>query len=54
MPQMAPISWLILFFIFTVTMILFNILNYYCNLPKSVNSDLIKSNYSNNSMNWKW
>nr|UDD74618.1 ATP synthase F0 subunit 8 [Monodiamesa sp. 2 CZ-2021a] len=54
MPQMAPISWLILFFIFSITMILFNIMNYYCTLPKNVNSELSKSNFSNNSMNWKW
>nr|YP_010249765.1 ATP synthase F0 subunit 8 [Prodiamesa olivacea]QTT60896.1 ATP synthase F0 subunit 8 [Prodiamesa olivacea] len=54
MPQMAPISWLILFLIFTVTLVLFNILNYYCNLPKTVSSSEEKSNINNNSMNWKW
>nr|YP_010894810.1 ATP synthase F0 subunit 8 [Amiota dentata]WJW73323.1 ATP synthase F0 subunit 8 [Amiota dentata] len=53
MPQMAPISWLILFIIFSFSFILFSILNYYSYLPfspKSINLKTIKLN----SMNWKW
>nr|UJG45296.1 ATP synthase F0 subunit 8 [Beris vallata] len=54
MPQMAPISWLTLFIIFTITFIMFNILNYFCffnNTPQ--NNSPIKNNLIN-SMNWKW
>nr|YP_009379001.1 ATP synthase F0 subunit 8 [Pachycerina decemlineata]ARI44215.1 ATP synthase F0 subunit 8 [Pachycerina decemlineata] len=53
MPQMAPIGWLSLFIIFTITFILFNMMNYYSILPsspKSLQTKLIKSN----SLNWKW
>nr|YP_010397593.1 ATP synthase F0 subunit 8 [Boreoheptagyia zhengi]UQJ73671.1 ATP synthase F0 subunit 8 [Boreoheptagyia zhengi] len=55
MPQMAPISWLILFILFSLTLILFNILNYYCSLPKNLSSSEPSSLMnSSNSMNWKW
>nr|YP_010249752.1 ATP synthase F0 subunit 8 [Clinotanypus yani]QTT60883.1 ATP synthase F0 subunit 8 [Clinotanypus yani] len=54
MPQMAPISWLILFIIFSVTLILFNILNYYCVLPKKSTSTEKTSDFKSNSLNWKW
>nr|YP_009689633.1 ATP synthase F0 subunit 8 [Mansonia amazonensis]QEE94336.1 ATP synthase F0 subunit 8 [Mansonia amazonensis] len=53
MPQMAPISWLLLFMIFTITMIIFNVKNYYCffynnnNISQSLNIKKIQ-------MNWKW
>nr|UFR82854.1 ATP synthase F0 subunit 8 [Goliathus goliatus]UFR82893.1 ATP synthase F0 subunit 8 [Mecynorhina torquata ugandensis] len=51
MPQMAPLSWLILFFIFCLTFILFNILNYYCFIyPVKFNP--IKK--TTKKINWKW
>nr|AUJ22870.1 ATP synthase F0 subunit 8 [Apocephalus antennatus] len=53
MPQMAPISWLILFIIFSTTFILFNIMNYFMSLNTSPESLKQKSN-SFKSMNWKW
>nr|YP_010894940.1 ATP synthase F0 subunit 8 [Phortica variegata]QXG19615.1 ATP synthase F0 subunit 8 [Phortica variegata]QXG19628.1 ATP synthase F0 subunit 8 [Phortica variegata]WJW73453.1 ATP synthase F0 subunit 8 [Phortica variegata] len=53
MPQMAPISWLSLFLIFTVSFILFCILNYYSYIPTSPKSSNLKTS-SLNSMNWKW
>nr|YP_010951005.1 ATP synthase F0 subunit 8 [Thienemanniella xena]WML69346.1 ATP synthase F0 subunit 8 [Thienemanniella xena] len=60
MPQMAPISWLILFFLFTFTFFLFNIMNYFNKLFMNLNKTLKsnndnKKNYSiNNYSNWKW
>nr|UDF83707.1 ATP synthase F0 subunit 8 [Allognosta vagans] len=54
MPQMAPISWLILFIIFSITFIMFNILNYFCffnNLPMT--PQLTKTSTSK-TLNWKW
>nr|YP_009745909.1 ATP synthase F0 subunit 8 [Sciara ruficauda]QIH95754.1 ATP synthase F0 subunit 8 [Sciara ruficauda] len=52
MPQMAPINWLSLFFLFSLTFILFNIMNFFSlNLNKSLNKTL-KMNKS--FMNWKW
>nr|YP_010569043.1 ATP synthase F0 subunit 8 [Fannia canicularis]UEV87285.1 ATP synthase F0 subunit 8 [Fannia canicularis]UZC78831.1 ATP synthase F0 subunit 8 [Fannia canicularis] len=54
MPQMAPIGWLSLFIIFSITFMIFNMMNYY-----SFNSCMPKSNFKKknsliNSMNWKW
>nr|YP_010397541.1 ATP synthase F0 subunit 8 [Boreoheptagyia brevitarsis]UQJ73450.1 ATP synthase F0 subunit 8 [Boreoheptagyia brevitarsis] len=54
MPQMAPISWLTLFILFSLTLILFNILNYYCSLPKNLNSSEKISSFKTSSLNWKW
>nr|ACC94706.1 ATPase 8 [Drosophila calloptera group sp. PMO-2008] len=53
MPQMAPISWLFLFFFFTGTFILFWVINYYSYMPSSPKSNGLK-NLNLNSMNWKW
>nr|YP_010146011.1 ATP synthase F0 subunit 8 [Tipula nova]QQO80814.1 ATP synthase F0 subunit 8 [Tipula nova] len=53
MPQMAPISWLLLFIIFSITLIIFNTLNYFSFLP-SAPKILTTEKKSNLSMNWKW
>nr|QOL00728.1 ATP synthase F0 subunit 8 [Ruspolia lineosa] len=53
MPQMAPMSWLILFTLFSFSLILFTMLNY---------PFMLQSNPSQNSptsltlpsLNWKW
>nr|ALO77386.1 ATP synthase F0 subunit 8 [Agrilus sp. AGR01] len=52
MPQMAPMSWLILFFIFSVTFIFFIVLNYFLMIyhPKLEKSKKIKQQL----INWKW
>nr|QIC20363.1 ATP synthase F0 subunit 8 [Oreogeton sp. DY-2020] len=53
MPQMAPISWLTLFIMFTLVFIMFCMMNYYITLPLAPKtSDLKKS--SNYHMSWKW
>uniref|UniRef100_A0AAU7BAE5 ATP synthase complex subunit 8 n=1 Tax=Parvotettix domesticus TaxID=3073458 RepID=A0AAU7BAE5_9ORTH len=53
MPQMAPMNWLIMFLVFSVTMILFSLINYF--MMKVLNPS--KSQNNNNkskSMNWTW
>nr|UFZ13089.1 ATP synthase F0 subunit 8 [Protohermes sinuolatus] len=52
MPQMAPINWLLLFIMFSITLILFNILNYYIIMPNSPETS--SKNFKLNSLNWKW
>nr|QHD47888.1 ATP synthase F0 subunit 8 [Sinacroneuria dabieshana] len=53
MPQMAPISWLALFVIFSLTLFLFNCMNYFCFLtPTPTLKEETKIHSS--SMNWKW
>nr|QNE85860.1 ATP synthase F0 subunit 8 [Rhagio tringarius] len=54
MPQMAPISWLILFIIFSITFIMFNIVNYFSFLPPSSLFSKDKKTYFSLSYNWKW
>nr|UQJ73489.1 ATP synthase F0 subunit 8 [Diamesa sp. 11XL] len=54
MPQMAPISWLVLFLVFSLTLILFNVLNYYCVLPKTLNASEKKNSFLTAALNWKW
>nr|YP_009159318.1 ATP synthase F0 subunit 8 [Parochlus steinenii]AKP94956.1 ATP synthase F0 subunit 8 [Parochlus steinenii] len=54
MPQMAPISWLFLFGIFSITLIMFNIMNYYSFLPKTPNIEKMNQSFKSTSLNWKW
>nr|ALO70652.1 ATP synthase F0 subunit 8 [Lathrobium brunnipes] len=51
MPQMAPLSWLLLFMLFTLIFLSFNFINYYMFLYKSKNT---KTNKNYFKMNWKW
>nr|YP_009772317.1 ATP synthase F0 subunit 8 [Hydrotaea dentipes]QIT03198.1 ATP synthase F0 subunit 8 [Hydrotaea dentipes] len=54
MPQMAPIAWLSLFIIFSITFVIFNMVNYYSYnpiMPKSMPNNNL---YKMNSLNWKW
>nr|QNE85378.1 ATP synthase F0 subunit 8 [Paracoenia fumosa] len=53
MPQMAPIGWLSLFFIFSFTFLLFCMMNYYYFIPNPTQSNNFK-NINLNSMNWMW
>nr|YP_010022722.1 ATP synthase F0 subunit 8 [Polleniopsis mongolica]QOP39570.1 ATP synthase F0 subunit 8 [Polleniopsis mongolica]QXG15703.1 ATP synthase F0 subunit 8 [Polleniopsis mongolica] len=54
MPQMAPISWLSLFIIFSMTFMIFNMMNYYSYIPLMPKSNFIIKNNLMNSLNWKW
>nr|QNG56356.1 ATP synthase F0 subunit 8 [Phalacridae gen. sp. MJ-2020] len=51
MPQMAPLSWLLMFIIFSMIFIMFNIMNYYIFLyptkEKKLNKKMI-------NLIWKW
>nr|QOV03302.1 ATP synthase F0 subunit 8 [Phaonia errans] len=53
MPQMAPINWLSLFIIFSISFMIFCVMNYY-----SYNPSMPKLNFKNMnkniSFNWKW
>nr|YP_010692986.1 ATP synthase F0 subunit 8 [Carpomya incompleta]WCB98102.1 ATP synthase F0 subunit 8 [Carpomya incompleta] len=53
MPQMAPIGWLSLFIIFSITFILFSVMNYYSVIPKSPKSQISQKS-TTQSLNWKW
>nr|YP_010570205.1 ATP synthase F0 subunit 8 [Anabropsis guangxiensis]YP_010570218.1 ATP synthase F0 subunit 8 [Anabropsis shii]UZF98262.1 ATP synthase F0 subunit 8 [Anabropsis guangxiensis]UZF98275.1 ATP synthase F0 subunit 8 [Anabropsis shii] len=52
MPQMAPISWLTLFFIFSATLITFSIMNYFMISPEAPESS--EKSIKSPSLNWKW
>nr|QNP09996.1 ATP synthase F0 subunit 8 [Ochthebius lederi] len=52
MPQMAPMNWIILFFMFTIIFMLFNSMNYFSFKYKN---NQIKSIIKNNFKTiWKW
>nr|AML25720.1 ATP synthase F0 subunit 8 [Staphylinidae sp. BMNH 1274234] len=51
MPQMAPMNWLLLFFMFIIVFIMFNILNYYCFIYTPKTSMFKKKN---SMISWKW
>nr|ALO77636.1 ATP synthase F0 subunit 8 [Calleida angusticollis] len=53
MPQMAPMSWLSLYLMFTLIFLLFNFLNYYMFFIKNTKK-MIKNKYLNKNLNWKW
>nr|AMP43797.1 ATP synthase F0 subunit 8 [Satanas sp. KW-2016] len=53
MPQMAPLSWLILFIMFSTALIMFNAMNYYTTMtisPKPQQSNIAHIK----TMIWKW
>nr|YP_010947054.1 ATP synthase F0 subunit 8 [Ergaula nepalensis]WGO57863.1 ATP synthase F0 subunit 8 [Ergaula nepalensis] len=52
MPQMMPMNWTTLYFMFILTLMLFSFMNYYLYSPINLNKTL-KSMKINN-MNWKW
>nr|WES82247.1 ATP synthase F0 subunit 8 [Archotermopsis wroughtoni] len=52
MPQMMPLSWLALFMMFSTTLIMFNITNYFSQSPsKKITS---KKQMKLKQTNWKW
>nr|QWQ55641.1 ATP synthase F0 subunit 8 [Diestrammena sp.] len=52
MPQMAPISWLLLFIMFSLSLIMFCSMNYFITMYSTPSQK--KSAISKKSMNWKW
>nr|YP_008144678.1 ATP synthase F0 subunit 8 [Ischnura pumilio]AGO19356.1 ATPase subunit 8 [Ischnura pumilio] len=53
MPQMAPMSWLTLFLLFTLSLIIMMTINYYLFIPKMQVEEHNK-NFYKKTMNWKW
>nr|ALO76935.1 ATP synthase F0 subunit 8 [Oxytelus sp. OXY01] len=51
MPQMSPMNWLTLFFLFIMIFMIFNTLNYFSFMYTSKNKIF---NKIKNSVNWKW
>nr|YP_010951018.1 ATP synthase F0 subunit 8 [Thienemanniella tusimufegea]WML69359.1 ATP synthase F0 subunit 8 [Thienemanniella tusimufegea] len=58
MPQMAPLSWLILFCLFTLSFFIFTVMNYFnkffTNNNKNLNKTMMNNNNNNEKLNWKW
>nr|YP_010703574.1 ATP synthase F0 subunit 8 [Bryodema qilianshanense]WCO86708.1 ATP synthase F0 subunit 8 [Bryodema qilianshanense] len=52
MPQMSPMMWFSLFIMFSITMIMFNQMNFFSYKPVKIKS--IKKTMLKNNMNWKW
>nr|UFZ12920.1 ATP synthase F0 subunit 8 [Protohermes basimaculatus] len=52
MPQMAPINWLLLFILFSLILILFNIMNYYITIPNHPKTS--SKSFKFIPLNWKW
>nr|URX53710.1 ATP synthase F0 subunit 8 [Kalotermitidae sp. 2 AB-2022a] len=52
MPQMMPLSWLMLFIMFSTTLTLFAAMNYYTNIQKTSTNP--KKSTTTKKMNWKW
>nr|WNH42040.1 ATPase subunit 8 [Neoperla bella] len=53
MPQMAPISWFLLFIVFSGTLLMFNFLNYYSFSPASPMMTHHQS-LGQKPLSWKW
>nr|UBN08733.1 ATP synthase F0 subunit 8 [Geoscapheus rugulosus] len=51
MPQMMPLSWVILYTFFIMTLFMFSFINYYSFIPSPL---LSKKKVSYKAMNWKW
>nr|URX53361.1 ATP synthase F0 subunit 8 [Glyptotermes fuscus] len=52
MPQMMPLSWLTLFILFSMALMLFASTNYYSHIPKT--STKKKIEVKQKAMVWKW
>nr|WAX39314.1 ATP synthase F0 subunit 8 [Homalosilpha sp. 1 ZQW-2020]WAX39327.1 ATP synthase F0 subunit 8 [Homalosilpha sp. 1 ZQW-2020] len=52
MPQMMPLSWLMLFIFFLTMFMLFNFINYFSHIPIKLLTE--KKMINIKIMNWKW
>nr|AVN68196.1 ATP synthase F0 subunit 8 [Melanozosteria sp. Cairns, Australia] len=52
MPQMMPLSWLMLFIFFSIMFMMFNFINYFSYIPIKFLTEKKKINIK--MMNWKW
>nr|YP_010716023.1 ATP synthase F0 subunit 8 [Lophosia angusticauda]WDE75728.1 ATP synthase F0 subunit 8 [Lophosia angusticauda] len=53
MPQMAPMNWLLMFFMFLLAFMIFNSLNYYT-FPPLMPMSNNKLYPTQSTLNWKW
>nr|YP_007625227.1 ATP synthase F0 subunit 8 [Pseudolestes mirabilis]ACM63337.1 ATP synthase F0 subunit 8 [Pseudolestes mirabilis] len=53
MPQMAPMSWTLLFIMFSMTMVYISISNYYL-YPTSMSNNNSQMPVQKHVNNWKW
>nr|UBN09019.1 ATP synthase F0 subunit 8 [Panesthia tryoni tryoni] len=51
MPQMMPLSWIILYIFFIIILFTFSFINYYSFIPLPL---LKEKSMSSKIMNWKW
>nr|YP_010257219.1 ATP synthase F0 subunit 8 [Teratura megafurcula]QVM19043.1 ATP synthase F0 subunit 8 [Teratura megafurcula] len=54
MPQMAPMSWLFLFFMFSIALMLFSIINYFFTIYQPSSAPTEETSLPQISLNWKW
>nr|AZJ16973.1 ATP synthase F0 subunit 8 [Caenis sp. JYZ-2018] len=54
MPQMAPISWLTLFILFSILYILYAMLNYFSAVPTPQQTSASIQKLNGTPYNWKW
>nr|AQP29876.1 ATP synthase F0 subunit 8 [Nasutitermes sp. B TB-2017] len=52
MPQMMPMEWTLLYITFLMTFLMFNIMNYFAQLPNSQSKT--KETISIHKTSWKW
>nr|ASN65914.1 ATP synthase F0 subunit 8 [Pseudotetracha mendacia] len=52
MPQMAPMNWILLYLMFSITFLLFNFINYYILMISPPSTE--KKNFFLKIMSWKW
>nr|YP_009373393.1 ATP synthase F0 subunit 8 [Periplaneta australasiae]AQD17613.1 ATP synthase F0 subunit 8 [Periplaneta australasiae]AVN67767.1 ATP synthase F0 subunit 8 [Periplaneta australasiae] len=52
MPQMMPLSWLMLFMFFSIMFMMFNFMNYFSYIPMKMLTE--KKMINIKIMNWKW
>nr|WHM51787.1 ATP synthase F0 subunit 8 [Anacanthotermes sp.]WHM51800.1 ATP synthase F0 subunit 8 [Anacanthotermes sp.] len=52
MPQMMPISWTTMLIVFSLTFMMFNVMNYFSYIPK--NKKVKSTTKQPEKMNWKW
>nr|YP_010022514.1 ATP synthase F0 subunit 8 [Paratoacris reticulipennis]QON98937.1 ATP synthase F0 subunit 8 [Paratoacris reticulipennis] len=53
MPQMSPLMWFTLFILFSITLILFNQINFFSFKP-SLSMKSKSESMNSKNMNWKW
>nr|AFQ62146.1 ATP synthase F0 subunit 8 [Noteridae sp. MJTNT-2012] len=53
MPQMAPMNWYILFIMFIIILIMFNVINFYMSIPTPKTSTS-QTRQENKTTLWKW